>query len=369
MEEKVEKQEGINLKAIFKLLLKKIKLLLLVLLAGVVVGAGFGFLTNFNKKYYGTYVEFYVNPVPTEEHVESDSYFAVNGTYTRNVMDGLIRLLSSDSFAERLLMDEEGLPKFRDGDNKEAIDSKILAAKPLVAAESDAKDAVELAMDERLEAQTDYNKKYAKWSGYQNDIRIAELAGDPTNSIPGLVILMEEAKEARDIAEQLLEDKKDAYELANDNLEDAKKLAEEARKEVYALYRETSVYKTLIKAIRSSISYSYYKPEDEENLETVARSFIYVNIAVLNNEKLANDLYDQVLAVLPGYVSEAMPKPSGYAATACRQITRLDNVYQVNEGQTLSATIKYGLLLGFVALAIGCVVVVVVDKKRQAKAQ
>ena len=51
MEEKVEKQEGINLKAIFKLLLKKIKLLLLVLLAGVVVGAGFGFLTNFNKKY------------------------------------------------------------------------------------------------------------------------------------------------------------------------------------------------------------------------------------------------------------------------------------------------------------------------------
>ena len=101
----------------------------------------------------------------------------------------------------------------------------------------------------------------------------------------------------------------------------------------------------------------------------MARSFIYVNIAVLNNEKLANDLYDQVLAVLPGYVSEAMPKPSGYAATACRQITRLDNVYQVNEGQTLSATIKYGLLLGFVALAIGCVVVVVIDKKRQAKAQ
>ncbi len=368
MEEKVEK-EGISIKEIFKTLLKKIKLLVLVLLGGVVVGAGFGYLTNFSEKYYGTSMEFYVNPVPTEDEIESDSYFAVNGTYTRNVMDGLVKLLSSESFAERLLMDEEGFPKFRNDENREAIDAKINVARPLTVAEVDAEEVLELAEEEQTEAQKDYNDKNAKWSAIQSEIRFLKDIGDEENAIPALTAKMNEAKEARDAAKVALEEKQEACELAEEVFKEAKKNAETARNEVYELYRKTDLYKSLIKTIRTSVVFSWYEPGDEENLETIARSFIYVSVKVDGDEKLANDLYDQICAVLPGYVSDAMPKPGGYMGTACRQITRLDEVHRLNANQALSAAIKYGFLVGFAALAITCVVVVVVDKKRKNKAQ
>lgn len=370
MEEKVEKKEGVSVKAIFKLLLKKIKMLLLVLLAGVVVGAGFGFLTNFNQKYYGTSMEFYVNPVPTQEQVESDSYFAVNGTYTRNVMDGLIKLLSSESFAERLLMDEDGLPvKFRNDENKEKIDAKILHAKPLIEAEKDAKEAVELAEEVRLEAQKDYNEKNSKWSSIQSEIRFAKDIGN-LDVIPVLTVRMDEAKVLKDEAQSVLKLKEEAVELANEDLKASKTKAEEARNEVYELYRQTTLYKNLIRTVCSSVSFSWYKSTEKDDLETISRSNIYVDIKVDGDEQLANDLYDQICKVLPEYVSKAMPKPGGYSGTACRRVTRLDEVRNLNEGQTLSATVKYGLLIGFVSLAVACVVVVIVDnKKRKNKAQ
>ena len=369
MEEKVEKKEGISVKEIFKLLLKKIKLLLLVLLAGIVVGAGFGILTNFNEKYYGTSIEFYVNPVPTEDEVDSDSYFAVNGTYTINVMDGLKYLLSSESFAERLLMDKDGLPKqvFRSDERAQEIDSKIAAALTPIDNEEKTTKAVELADEERTEAKKDYNLKNVKWAEYQSEIRFAKDMGDPNNVIPALTVLLEQAKELKDEAKAVWDLKEDAYELALEDQKDAKKTAEDARNEVYKIYRQTSRYKTLIKTIRSSVSFSWYKPEEKDNLESIARSFIYVDIKVDGDEQLAKELYQQICDILPDYVSNAMPKPSGYKGTACRQITRLDEVKNLNAGQTLSATVKYGILIGFISVAVASVVVIIIDQKRKNK--
>ena len=368
MEEKVEKKEGISIKEIFKTLLKKIRLLLLVLLAGVVVGAGFGFLTNFNKKYYGTTIEFYVNPVPTKDELENDNYFAVNGTYTRNVMDGLVKLLSSDAFAERLLMDKDGLPYFLSSENKTAIEAKMLEAKPYIEAVKDAEEAVEVAKKEYLDAQKDYTSKNSVWSSLQSEIRFANDTGN-VSIIPTLQAKLETAKTLKEEAKAAVENKEEAVEVANESLKNAKADASEKKEKVYELYRKTGLYRSLIQSIRSSVSFSWYKPSEAEDLETIARSFIYVSIQVKGDEKLANDLYDQILHILPTYVSNAMPKPGGFQETECGHITRLDEVSRLNENQALTAAVKYGLLVGFVAVAAACIWVIVVDKKRKNKAQ
>ena len=369
MEEKME-NEGFSIKEMFTALLKKFKLLILVLLAGVVVGGGIGFLLNMGKKSYGTSIEFYINPVATEEQVESNSYFALNGTYTYNVMDGLVKLLASESFAERLLMDKDGIPveKFLNEENRTAIDNAIAVAEPLILAVQTAEEALEAADEERLDAQKEYNLEYSKWSAYQSEILFAKEIGN-VDVIPALTVLMDSAKARRDATKEVYSLKTEAWEAAQDALKEAQKAAEKAKEDIYVEYRKTSIYKKYLTSVRSSLSFSWYDSKEEGSLEKIARSFVYVSVQVDSNEKLANDLYDQICEVLPSFVSTAMPKPSGYSATACRQVSRLDEVKRLNENQAIKVAVRYAFLAGFAALAVTCVVVVIIDKNRKNKAQ
>ena len=102
-------EEGISLMDIVKLLLSKIKLLILIVLAGGIVGGVFGVVTSYNVDYYGTQIEFYVNPEsPSDANgVKNDSQYGVYGAYGRHVMDNMVKLLNSESFAEMLMLNGE----------------------------------------------------------------------------------------------------------------------------------------------------------------------------------------------------------------------------------------------------------------------
>lgn len=98
-----ESTNELTLSEIFKILWKKIIILLIVCVAGVTVGAGYGLLKTANKNYYGTTMEFYINPRVSASSDETP--YHVYGAYTANVMDNLIKLLNSDMFAEKLFED------------------------------------------------------------------------------------------------------------------------------------------------------------------------------------------------------------------------------------------------------------------------
>ena len=102
MNEELHTSEEISLADIFKALMSKLKILILVLLGAAVIGGAVGYVTNVNKKYYGTDLEFYVNP---KETVSSDttSTYGVYGAYGVNVMNTIIELLNSEMFAEDLM--------------------------------------------------------------------------------------------------------------------------------------------------------------------------------------------------------------------------------------------------------------------------
>ena len=106
-------QNEITILDLFKIVLKKIKLIawitLIALLLGAATGAALAIISNAT---YGTQAEFYIYSE------ESNSY--------------ILSLLRSDSFAERLLLDENGLPADKQGTNmynealalKTALDAK-----------------------------------------------------------------------------------------------------------------------------------------------------------------------------------------------------------------------------------------------------
>ncbi len=130
----------LSLAEIFKILLKKFKILLITLLAGIVVGAGFGLVSTKSVETYGTQINFYVNPV--KEKSESQ---IINGTYGVEVLKGASTLLMQDYFAELLLLDENGVPM---PDTTEEVDALRDAARTAwEQGASDAEDLTEDALD------------------------------------------------------------------------------------------------------------------------------------------------------------------------------------------------------------------------------
>ena len=62
MEEKVHSEEGLSLLDIVKLLLSKIKILFIVVLLAGILGGSYAIWKTYEINYWGTTVEFYVNP-------------------------------------------------------------------------------------------------------------------------------------------------------------------------------------------------------------------------------------------------------------------------------------------------------------------
>ena len=353
MEENIRTQEEISLAEIFKILWRKVKVLIFALVIGAIFGGSLGVLTTFNEKYYGTTVEFYVNPKKDENQINNESQYGVYGAYGRHVMDNMTKLLGSESFAEQLLLDDDGLPtKFLSDENRAEIDAKIAEAGTPLAIKKSAVKTADDARTAMAEAQVVYNQKAKEW---ETELQIL-VAGGAT------VVEIETAREqCLGEAKRALETAQDAKELAElaetKAIEDANTAVEAVR----ALWRETELYEELIVTVTESINYRYYD-EEETDVDDLARSFIYVNVSVLNDEELANDLFDQLLIMLPRYVEKNMAIPSGYIGTNCQRITRLNEVEQTNSGYMLKTAIKYALLFGAVALVIASVVVIVIDR-------
>ena len=112
MEEKLQKEEGISLLDILRLLLSKIKLLILVVIIGGVLGGSFAVWRTIDINYHGTEIQFYVNPDKPKE-TSGGSQFGVYGAYGRHVMDNMVKLLSSESFTEHLILDTKPVPDTR----------------------------------------------------------------------------------------------------------------------------------------------------------------------------------------------------------------------------------------------------------------
>ena len=277
MEENIRTQEEISLAEIFKILWRKVKVLIFALVIGAIFGGSLGVLTTFNEKYYGTTVEFYVNPKKDENQINNESQYGVYGAYGRHVMDNMTKLLGSESFAEQLLLDDDGLPtKFLSDENRAEIDAKIAEAGTPLAIKKSAVKTADDARTAMAEAQVVYNQKAKEW---ETELQIL-VAGSAT------VVEIETAREqCLGEAKRALESAQDAKELAElaetKAIEDANTAVEAVR----ALWRETELYEELIVTVTESINYRYYD-EEETDVDDLARSFIYVNVWLTDRYEL-----------------------------------------------------------------------------------
>ena len=356
MEENIRSQEEISLGEIFKILFKRLKLLILALVVGALIGGSIGVIRTYNVRYYGSSVEFYVNPKKDEESVTNESQYGVYGAYGWHVMDNITRLLASESFAERLLLDDDGLPLeqvLTGVSNREEIESKMEEsrgpldkAKAATKAVEEAKAETAAKLEAYNEASAEYNRQLNGSNANDSDVKKARDAMDKAKSDWEAAVATEDSTK----------------EIEKEDWEDAYAAVEEAR----VVWRETAQYAQYVSKITASVSYSYYDKSSNEDVSELAKSFIYVTISVLEDDgKFAQFLFDRVNEVLPVYVEENMAVPSGYVGTNCQRITRLDKVVRTNTGYAFKTAAKYALLAGAAAFVVACVAVIVIDRSNK----
>lgn len=335
MNENQTNQNEITFGFIFKSLWKKIKLLILVLLAGIVVGGGIGILKTYNLRYDGASIHFYINPK------DPDREYGVSGAYGSHVMSTLVDVLNEDAFMEKLHLDENGLPA---KGISTVIDTKIdeaLAVKP--------------ALDAAIQTETETK---AVWDSaiFNTESKKILHQTSPTN-----VAAAQEYNAARE-AERAA---KAAYERAVAEKATAKTAFAEKISEAVLEWRKTGNHRAQVGKTQASVEFSY----DSKTLTTTdsevvpSGSFIYMNIYVLNAPDLAKKIYERALEVVPQFVEANLLKAENYQGTNCIVTNILTNkANELNANQMINTAIKYAVLLGFAALLVACIVVVIVDR-------
>ena len=360
MEENLQNEESLSLIDIIRLLLQKIKLLIIVVLIGGLCGGIFGVWHTIDMKYFGTSIEFYVNPEKPSEVGSSTnsaanavgSQYGVYGAYGRHVMDAIVKLLASESFTEQLMLEEDGLPSTEIYSN--LSETKYANAQAAMKAAEDAwavaatKDAPRaLALENLEECWT-----AAGQSGSFNEAKYKKMLLSDDEEVPQFLITAYEAFKAADTQR-------------NDAVAQATKVQNEASKVVEILldeWRETDKYETDLNRFQKAVTYSYLgDDEDIEDANNLARSFIYVNINVLNDEAFAKDLLTRVKRAVPEYVEKNMIVPTDYEGTSCTRITRTDNIERTNPNYRRNQSIKYAILAAVAAGVIAAVLIIIID--------
>ena len=402
----VQVEEGISLMDIVKLLLSKIKLLILVVLISGIAGGLFAVWRTIDVNYFGTKVEFYVNPEKPEESkgttsgtAAGGSQYGVYGAYGRHVMDNMVKLLSSDSFAEQLILNgyalpgkttvwtgEQATPWFAQEAtitiNGESVlrntylNALLDAAKPFVDAVNSSQAVYNEALSAKAAAVSAYSVAETnlenEWRIFSQDFegvkgsfsREEYLALDPA-------LIPAPLKQAYD---NFVEAQKTViYKTAD--VTDAEQAWKTAQKEAKApvnaaleLWRTSPLYIEQLNFYKGAVSYSYLAAdEDYEDANNLARSFIYVTISVQNSNatvgmEKGNDILRRVKNVVPAYIEENMTVPDGYNGTNCQRITRTDSIRLTNPRYTTTEAIKYAFLLAAAGFVIASVIIIILDR-------
>ena len=127
-------------------------------------------------------------------------------------------------------------------------------------------------------------------------------------------------------------------------------------------WRQSEKYITTSKKIKSALSYAYLSETDDiEDASKLTRSFIYVEINVLNDEEFAKDLLERVKVIIPAYVEDKMLLPDGYDETDCWRTTTRNEIQWLNPNLARNQAIKYAFLLAAAAGVIAALIVIIID--------
>lgn len=389
MKEEFQTEDEISLIDIIRTLFERIKLLIIVVLIGGVLGGSIAIASTIDINYWGSTVEFYVNPESSEtESGENSSQYGVYGAYGRHVMDNMVKLLSSESFAEKLILNGEELPEKNvwisltetvliNGEEKslnEVLNQAIDAAAPFVARVEECKTNYNNALSAKAESVSEYNKAEVALDNewrllfQQGLVKKATFNEEEYFSLSVAPDSLVAAYGKFVAAENDVTRKTTDVTNAEEAWKTAKKQAQAPIDTALEYWRSCEKYSSELSFYKNAVSFDYLESdEDYEDANNLARSFIYVTISIQNSSyeqgmAIGNEILERVKNVVPDYISENMTVPDGYSGTNCQRITRTDNIQLTNPRYTTTEAIKYAFLVAAASAVVAAVVIVILDR-------
>lgn len=362
----IYKNDEFDLLDIIKILLSKAKLLICItLLSAIIGGALGGAITLLGIREYGTQVEFYITPNSPDSNV--------------------LHLLASERFAEKLLLDENGLPENRSGAEYEAALAAKHEADAAAKALTEAKKLSKEAPRALAIAQKNYEEKQKAYEDVYNLLNIYKsatsdkIAEDPEHveKMKQYEADLETAKQAKKIAEEEYYAASQTALEATHKLEAAKEAAASARKkaddlaeDILEQWREEAKNKKKISLINESLSYKYIDVEtaDKATGETTNRQFLIVSISVERDEALAKRLLCNMRDRLPVFVEENIDTSNSDEETVCTLISTAAEIENLSKNSLVKEIAKFALIAAVMALAVTCIVVVWVGMSKKSPA-
>lgn len=362
----IYKNDEFDLLDIIKILLSKAKLLICItLLSAIIGGALGGAITLLGIREYGTQVEFYITPNSPDSNV--------------------LHLLASERFAEKLLLDENGLPENRSGAEYEAALAAKHEADAAAKALTEAKKLSKEAPRVLAIAQKNYEEKQKAYEDVYNLLNIYKsatsdkIAEDPEHvqKMKQYEADLETAKQAKKIAEeeyyaasQTALEATHKFEAAKEAAASARKKADDLAEDILEQWREEAKNKKKISLINESLSYKYIDVEtaDKATGETTNRQFLIVSISVERDEALAKRLLCNMRDRLPVFVEENIDTSNSDEETVCTLISTAAEIENLSKNSLVKEIAKFALIAAVMALAVTCIVVVWVGMSKKSPA-
>jgi len=367
---------------VLRIILKRWKLIVCIsLIAAILVGAGMTFM-QLNSFSYGNTVDFYLSKTDETKF--------------------LLPMLQSESFAEKLLLDEYGLPEEYAGKNDtdyekakaavikfrqqyEVLKKTDLALSRIDATLTTPKDPV---TGETISSfaiiQTEYNALVAEheslydllvtYKGVDAEATVNEQHLQKTAEIEAALAI---ARQKRDeykalaydpaIREKTLLSERFIYEFRLTF--DLKKTADALSETVIAKWRSSPEVKDKINRVMQSLTFAYatpaesienqVKPENADK-ETPNVSFLKVSVSVAKDADLANFILERLKTRLPGFAELSIDHLSSSGSAKCTLISPYSSAKRLGEGNDIAKTavISAVVFVG-VAFLIGLLAVVV----------
>ncbi len=325
-------EKTITLAEIIKILVGGGKKILCFTLAALIIAGALGAIFAPGKT-YGTELDFYVSSATVDSR--------------------MLSLLKSKLFAEKLLLDSNGLT----GDKGSQEYISALAAKKAYEAKVTEKEKMTEQLEtlplEEAAALSDFQAKEATFNAIRDTYLLIESTA--TEEVKNdLKAQMQNAHEAMQAAEAVHTTKATELKEARNTIRtiefDIKNLKEDMNAKydtALASWRQSEDTKKQIEILLDSISY------DGDS------AFIEVEVAIKGDESLATSVVDHIIKLLPDFVVENVTHlPESDEIPECQLADTIYEVEQINKFNRVFGALKYGLIVGACVFVLACFAVI-----------
>lgn len=357
--ENSEKKE-ITIADIWHIFVKNLKLLIIVTLAAAIIGGALGGILAWRGYTYGATLEFKISSIDST--------------------DSLLYNLNSESFAEKLLLEENGLPPRADC-NAADYDA-ALAAIEVYNQARETKREVKRELDryqtssisfEMDVLDSEYNKIFEQLKVYKTTYSDV-IASEEThiNTMRELEEQFNAVAEKRQAyreetylpAMQKKTELQEKYSMATLELTDARREARELTEKVLDAWREDEDIQKKVLEISKSVKYSYGQLEEEDKDKTTTTDteeqrnsrYVVATVAVEGDEELASFIVSRLKSRAKPYIVEHIEEITSSVQVDCTLISSLGTENLENRS-IITQAVKYAVIVGIIAFVLVYIVV------------